>query len=365
MPGVSLTSSTAAVVNSYNEWDPLEEVIVGVAEGACELPWDLALESVMPAEAVDDLRKYHQKLGGKPKPAKQTQAAVRELDELVHVLEAEGVTVRRPDPIDQAQRFATPDWESPCGNAQIDPRDVLVVIGNEIIEAPMAWRSRYFEYRAYRRLLNEYFRKGARWTAVPKPLMTDELYDRNWKRGFQHYVTTEVEPVFDAADIARCGKDLFVQRSQVTNLAGIEWLRRHLGDDHRVHTVEFDDDRAIHIDATFVPLAPGKMLINPARPIKRLPDVFRGSGWELLTPPRSTLPDVPAYRNFEWLHVNVLMLDERRIIVEKHEEPFIAALEDWGFSPIPVAFRSNHLKGGGFHCATVDIRRRGTLKSYF
>ena len=114
-----------------------------------------------------------------------------------------------------------------------------------------------------------------------------------------------------------------------------------------------------------VPVAPGKILINPDRPIKRLPDVLRDSGWEMLTPPRSTLPNVPAYQNFAWLHVDVLMLDERRIIVEKHEESFIAALKDWGFLPIPVAFRSNHLKGGGLHCATVDIRRRGTLKSYF
>src|SRR4051794_22281158 len=109
----SPTTSPLPVVNSFNEWDPLEEAIVGVAEGASELPWDLALEAVMPADAVDDLRRYHQKLGGKPKPPKQTLAAARELDELVHVLEAEGVTVRRPDPIDHARRFATPDWESP------------------------------------------------------------------------------------------------------------------------------------------------------------------------------------------------------------------------------------------------------------
>ena len=195
--------------------------------------------------------------------------------------------------------------------------------------------------------------------------MTDELYDKTWKRGAYSYVTTEVEPVFDAADITRCGRDVFMQRSQVTNDAGIEWVRRHLGDGYRVHKVEFHDDRPIHIDATFVPLAPGKILINPDRPIKQLPEVFKGSNWEFLTPTRSTLEKLPLYRSFEWLHINVLMLDEQRIIVEKQEEPFIAQLKDWGFKPIPVAFRHNHLKGGGFHCATVDIRRRGTLQSYF
>ena len=42
----------------------------------------------------------------------------------------------------------------------------------------MAWRSRFFEYRAYRPLLKEYFRQGAKWTTAPKPLMCDDLYDQ-------------------------------------------------------------------------------------------------------------------------------------------------------------------------------------------
>ena len=357
--------STLPVVNSFNEWDPLEEVIVGVTEGSCEKPWDLAYESVIPAESVDDMRAYSSKVGGRLLNPKQNLPAIRELDELVHVLEAEGVKVRRPERLNLAIPFSTPDWTSPSGGAQIDPRDLLIVFGNEIVEAPMAWRSRYFEFRAYRKLLNEYFRAGAKWTAVPKPLMADDLYDPDWKRAPYSYVTTEVEPVFDAADITRCGRDVFMQRSQVTNDAGIEWVRRHLGDTYRVHKVEFLDDRAIHIDATFVPLAPGKILINPDRPIRELPEVFKNSNWEFLTPARSTLEKLPLYRAFEWLHINVLMLDEKRIIVEKQEEPFIAQLKDWGFTPIPVAFRHNHLKGGGFHCATVDVRRRGTLQSYF
>jgi len=58
------------------------------------------------------------------------------------------------------------------------PRDILLVVGDEIIEAPMAWRSRFFEYRAYRPLLKEYFKGGAKWTTAPKPLMCDALYDQ-------------------------------------------------------------------------------------------------------------------------------------------------------------------------------------------
>lgn len=58
------------------------------------------------------------------------------------------------------------------------PRDILLVVGEEIIEAPMCWRSRFFEYRAYRDLIKEYFHAGATWTTAPKPLMDDALYDK-------------------------------------------------------------------------------------------------------------------------------------------------------------------------------------------
>ena len=100
------------------------------------------------------------------------------------------------------------------------------MVGDEIIEAPMAWRSRFFEYRAFRPLIKEYFQQGAKWTTAPKPLMSDELYDPSYSAittvsdrhslaGEGQFVTTELEPCFDAADFIRAGRDIFVQRSQV------------------------------------------------------------------------------------------------------------------------------------------------------
>lgn len=56
------------------------------------------------------------------------------------------------------------------------PRDGVLVVGDEIIEAPVAWRSRMFEFYPYRKLFNDYFKRGAFWTAAPKPTMRDELF---------------------------------------------------------------------------------------------------------------------------------------------------------------------------------------------
>ena len=67
-------------------------------------------------------------------------------------------------------------------------------------------------------------------------------------------MTTEEEPLFDAADVLRFGKDLIVQHGFTTNLKGIDWLKRHFKD-HRVHAVNFPGDPyPIHIDATFTPI---------------------------------------------------------------------------------------------------------------
>ncbi len=63
--------------------------------------------------------------------------------------------------------------------------------------------------------------------------------------------------------------------------------------------------------------------------------------------------------------MNFVMLDEKRVIVNREVERFIRTLKDWGFKPIPCNFYDFETIGGGFHCASVDIRRRGELKSYF
>jgi glycine amidinotransferase len=62
--------------------------------------------------------------------------------------------------------------------------------------------------------------------------------------------------------------------------------------------------------------------------------------------------------------MNILMLDERRVVVEAHDEPMIRAFESWGFDPVPCPFRNFNSFGGSFHCATIDIRRRGLLERY-
>jgi len=50
----------------------------------------------------------------------------------------------------------TPWWSVPNQHGSSCPRDVLAVVGNRIIESGMSMRSRFFEYAAYRSLIDEY-----------------------------------------------------------------------------------------------------------------------------------------------------------------------------------------------------------------
>jgi glycine amidinotransferase len=210
--------------------------------------------------------KIYKLIAGLPYPGFVLRPAQRELDEFIHILEAEGVTVRRPAVTDFSVTYKTPHWKSK-GFCSACPRDGLLVVGDEIIETPMAWRSRYFEVDAYRPLLKEYTAQGAKWTTAPRPALVDALYNHDYRLPEAGapipFVVNEYEPVFDAADFVRCGRDLFGIRSNVTNESGIHWLRTHLGDRFRITLLETRCRQPMYIDSSLMPLAPGKLLVNP------------------------------------------------------------------------------------------------------
>lgn len=357
-------------VRSWNEWDPLEEVIVGRLD-----------EATIPSYQTEVVYKFplwkkalYRLAAGRRYPRILVEPAREQLEGFVRLLESRGIRVRRPDVVPFPARYGTPFWRS-RGFCASCPRDGVLVVGDEILETPMAWRSRYFETFAYRSLFREYFAAGARWTAAPKPELRDSLYDPAYRATepgpARSYQVRDAEPVFDAADCIRCGRDLFIQKSNVTNDSGIAWLRRHLGDACRVHVLETNCPHPMHIDSTFMPLAPGKLLINRVWMDRAaIPAMFQS--WDILEgPDPDPVPEtfLGLVRRFsmvsQWINLNVLMLDPKRVVVEASQVSMIRALERWGFEPVPCPFMAYTPFGGTFHCATLDVRRRGGPESYF
>ncbi len=168
--------SPRSPVMAWNEWDPLEEVIVGSLDGATIPTHHLTVIFNLPRAA----QPFYRFASGFKYPKFMKKLAQAELDNFISILAGEGVKVRRPDSVDFSRKFKAPFWTS-RGFCVACPRDPYLVIGDEIIESPMCWRSRYFEGDAYRSLFKEYFRNGARWTSAPRPQLTDDLYNYDYR----------------------------------------------------------------------------------------------------------------------------------------------------------------------------------------
>ena len=94
---------------AWNEWDPLEEVIVGRPDNAICPP----LTHEVKANTYEYHWPFYEKNAGKlfggPEHIKR---ACAEMDEVCKILELEGVTVKRPEVLDWSKPVKTPWFEA-------------------------------------------------------------------------------------------------------------------------------------------------------------------------------------------------------------------------------------------------------------
>lgn len=366
------------IVNSWNEWSPLRHVIVGTATNGCIPESEPAIEYHFPEEGGIQGRKGQW-------PQELIDRANAELDNLADVMRKRGIRVDRPVPIAFDEPVVTPDFTHPGMIGCMPARDVLLTVGNEILEATMSYRSRWFEYLAYRPLLLEYFNSdpNMKFSAAPKPRLTQRSYkagyfsetniadyDKIMNRADKlDFVTTEEEPLFDAADATRCGKDIFIQHGFTTNVKGVDWLRRHFPN-LRIHKVNFlNDPDPVHIDCSLVPLREGLVLANPNRPLVMEPGkerFFERNGWEVVMAAKPAhTKQMPLCYYSVWLSMNFLILDPKTVVCEETEVYQNEQLDKLGFEVIPIPFRNAYPFGGSIHCATADVYRDGDCEDYF
>ena len=301
------------MINSWNEWSTLKEIVVGTASNA---NWPVN-DPVFIAEGKNSLWKETPPPSG-PVPKWIIDQANQELDLLANTLVALGVTVRRPEPLN----FVELD-----GMYNYCPRDRLLVAGNKIVDTAMMYPCRNQEIDAYNRIL-----EGAQVITMPK----------------------DQGMILDAANICRLGDTWLFLESASGNRKAYEWLCEQFPD----ITIELCNFYSgVHIDSTITPLREGLVLLNGSRVTEsNMPKALRD--WEKIYVDEVVPQEFYQYPYAsKWIALNMLVVDPNTVIVDQDQSELILTLMRHNFTVIPRRLSHSRTLGGGFHCVTLDLHR--------
>ncbi|MDL5199795.1 glycine amidinotransferase [Streptomyces sp. ALI-76-A] len=378
-------------LNSFDEWSPLKEAVVGSALNYTsherELSFDLFFhdnitrsEWYYPRLSVPGgTGSGGQKSGRVPIKQRYVDELNEDLEGMVQALEALGVKVLRPMALaPESTEVRTPAWSA----AVVPPlniRDNTLILGDEIIETPPMIRSRYFETQLLTKVFAEYFRQGARWSVMPRPLMTDASFDLSYAESataggpMEPIKDPQLSPydvgfemMFDGAQCLRLGRDLIVNVSTDNHALACDWLERHLEGRFRIHRVHRLSDS--HIDSMVLALRPGTLLVRSKEVADFLPEALRS--WDMIVPPAPGENQFPRYEDDDliltspFIDLNVLSVSPDTVLVNDACPELIRTLEQHKFTVVPVRHRHRRLFGGGFHCFTLDTVREGGPEEY-
>ena len=302
-------------VLTKNEYGELKSVILGKAAG---MEWPHDDEEFN--QAIDRST-YHETLTVGPPPENVIQEAEQDLEKLSSIMQSKGVIVHRPTTNGTHWAYSA--------------RDILLTVGNKIIQCPTPFSSRANELDLYPFLEHS----DSKVIKAPRP-------------------KTPQDPIFDAANVLKMDDKLVYSLSHSANQAGADWLQQQVGTEFEVikwNAVEYD---ITHIDSTLISLDKNTLLINATRVKEdQLPNFMKDH--------RKIWVDDVVARDFhhfpyasKWIGMNVLSLSPETLIIDVIQEDLIEKIRAFGFEIITTEMRQSRTLGGGFHCVTCDLERK-------
>lgn len=301
-------------VSTENEYGKLQSVIVG---SASNMAWPLDDEefdrgisrSTYPATLVK---------GALEKSVEKE--ATEDLGKLVEILESRNIEVYRP--LTHKTHWA------------YSARDILLTVGNKVIQCPTPFTSRANELELYPFLSDA----NCQIIKSPRPKTKDD-------------------PMFDAANVLKLDDKLLYSLSHSANQAGADWLQEQVGSQYEVVKWKVVEHAITHIDSTILSLDKNTVLVNASRVKEnQLPTFMRDF--------RKIWVDDVAARQFshfpyasKWIGMNLLSLDPETVLIDDAQIDLAENLRGNGFQVITTSMRQSRTLGGGFHCVTNDLVR--------
>jgi len=336
-------------INIHNRFSPLKEVLLGGVHFG-------ALDNIKGREKEKVEFIFHD--------------TVADLANIEQTFVDFGVEVHRPTTdLSYDVMIETPEWAWNGLKIPLSPRDIILTVGDTIIETSNVERNRLFERWAWHDVLLEYFDAGSKWISMPMPILSDKSYDLTDP---DEYISP-YEPLLDGANIIQYGYDIFIAQKITCNPRGIQWVKDFFGEEYRYHIVS--DHIKGHLDTHFNILRPGLLISYWDKP--NLPEFF--ADWDVITinpafdanisKEQTLISDNFQDDDFDntVVAVNVLPLDEHHIMTYDHmkdQKYFTDQLKKYGVEPVFVPFRHAHFFNQGIHCITVDMVRDGNLEDY-
>ena len=294
---------------SNNEWDPLQSIVVGSATNA---NWPVNCPDFRKQEELTLWKETPVPSG--PVNQQIIDEANEDLQYLSDFLTAQGIMVYRPTDID----FQTRD-----GFYNYCPRDRLLVVGDTVIDTPMAQACRDMEREAYDFLECNYVKGEGRW---------------------------------DAANVCRLNDDLLYLISDSGDQAGYEWLSDYFAGSKRVHALNLY--AGVHIDSTISPIREGLVVLNASRVNEdNMPEPFKN--WDkiwITECAHQPFIDYPYASN--WIGVNFLTVSPDSIVCDPKQEWLMRELDKYKVNSQGINLRHSRTLGGGHHCVTLDLVRQ-------
>lgn len=346
----------------WTEWDPLEEIIVGVCP---------------PEHFYDNFVKDDRCLPLLNTILKETR---EDLDNLSNMLEAMEIKVYRPNNLQFHPSIDISTFQIHNPMAPIIPRDQYLVYGNKIVQTYTSMPDRWLDSVAYYDIFAELFKRGLEWNSMPAPLL------KNMDDQSELYKTDRL--LWHTATMFKCGDALITNSKGPGSQLGLRWMADNYPDCKIIINENSIQNNFGHIDHGFfmtddeTVFAENKHwapeILTKNKNVIYLHDVVESP---VLSEVNEIKEQYKAHGNFSFEHLdvwmtewkgywqtvafdfNILVVDSKNIVISNSQPRLQELLDKHGITCHVAPIRHNMFWEAGVHCLTLDVKRRGEKRT--